>query len=73
MKHRCPICRRLVQATAGKRIEETRFFPFCSERCKLTDLGAWLDAEYKMACESKSQNWADSNGTVADDSADGIT
>lgn len=31
-----------------KPFEETGFFPFCSQRCKLIDLGAWLDAEYKM-------------------------
>jgi len=28
-----------------------RFFPFCCERCKLIDLGAWLDAEYRIASE----------------------
>lgn len=26
-----------------------RFFPFCSERCKMIDLGAWLDAEYRIS------------------------
>jgi len=26
-----------------------RFFPFCSERCKMIDLGAWLDADYRIA------------------------
>jgi endogenous inhibitor of DNA gyrase (YacG/DUF329 family) len=24
------------------------FFPFCSERCRLIDLGQWLDAEYRI-------------------------
>ncbi|MBN1508798.1 MAG: DNA gyrase inhibitor YacG [Sedimentisphaerales bacterium] len=30
------------------RAAQMRFFPFCSERCKLIDLGAWLDAEYRI-------------------------
>lgn len=23
-------------------------FPFCSDRCKLIDLGSWLDEEYRI-------------------------
>ncbi|MBA7640954.1 DNA gyrase inhibitor YacG [subsurface metagenome] len=48
MKHRCPICRKIVELPPEKQSEETKFFPFCSRRCKLIDLGAWLDAEYKI-------------------------
>ena len=39
----CPTC--------GKRVawqEESRFRPFCSERCRLTDLGAWANEEYRV-------------------------
>ncbi len=25
-----------------------KFYPFCSNRCKLIDLGKWLDADYKI-------------------------
>jgi endogenous inhibitor of DNA gyrase (YacG/DUF329 family) len=25
-----------------------RYFPFCSRRCRLVDLGAWLDADYRI-------------------------
>jgi len=25
-----------------------RLFPFCSERCKLVDLGRWLDGRYAI-------------------------
>lgn len=32
----CPTCKRSVEFT-----EESRWRPFCSERCKLIDLGAW--------------------------------
>jgi endogenous inhibitor of DNA gyrase (YacG/DUF329 family) len=26
-------------------------FPFCSERCKLIDLGRWLDGNYQIPVE----------------------
>jgi endogenous inhibitor of DNA gyrase (YacG/DUF329 family) len=28
------------------------FFPFCSERCKLTDLGRWAAGDYRIAGEA---------------------
>jgi endogenous inhibitor of DNA gyrase (YacG/DUF329 family) len=28
------------------------FRPFCSERCKLLDFGAWADGEYALGSES---------------------
>jgi len=49
MKQRCPICRKIVNLPLGGGAGRDRFFPFCSERCKLVDLGAWLDAEYRIA------------------------
>lgn len=42
-KVKCPAC--------GKRTEynaENEFRPFCSERCKLIDFGAWADEEYAL-------------------------
>ena len=30
-------------------VQKAPFLPFCSERCKLLDLGAWLDGAYKIA------------------------
>ena len=38
----CPICKK----KAAKKDNE--FFPFCSEHCKLVDLGAWLDGRYVL-------------------------
>ena len=34
----CPICRTPVEWCS-----ENRYRPFCSERCKLVDLGEWAD------------------------------
>jgi len=40
---KCPTCRAPVRWQA-----ESRFRPFCSERCKLIDLGQWADEGYRM-------------------------
>jgi uncharacterized protein len=42
---RCPICRRSFQE------KESPALPFCSERCRLVDLGGWLDEKYGLAIE----------------------
>lgn len=39
---RCPICRN----TAVK--DGNKFWPLCSERCHLVDLGKWLGEEYRV-------------------------
>ena len=55
MKYRCPVCQKTVKGLTREKSEEARFFPFCSGRCKLIDLGAWLDAEYKIDSGPESQ------------------
>ncbi len=42
MMIRCPIC--LKMATW----EENRWRPFCSERCKMVDLGNWASDAYRI-------------------------
>jgi endogenous inhibitor of DNA gyrase (YacG/DUF329 family) len=42
----CPICKRQVDQSERNRRES--FFPFCSERCKLIDLGRWLSGKYQV-------------------------
>ncbi|MGA2442187.1 MAG: DNA gyrase inhibitor YacG [Tepidisphaeraceae bacterium] len=43
----CPICKKAV-AELDDPASPNRFFPFCSERCKLIDLGRWLDGRYRI-------------------------
>ena len=44
---RCPTCKKEVEEpSAGE--ELPRHFPFCSDRCKLIDLGRWLDGKYQV-------------------------
>ena len=42
----CPICKRPVDDAAKGR--EGDVSPFCSERCKLIDLGRWLSGKYQI-------------------------
>lgn len=43
---KCPHCGTEAQ------YEDNEFRPFCSERCKLLDFGAWADGEYALESES---------------------
>lgn len=45
-------------STCGRRFlfDETDAPPFCSKRCKLIDLGRWLDEEVSMPHEGGPQN-----------------
>lgn len=43
MKWQCPICRKPVDS------ETSPEFPFCSERCRLTDLGNWSSEKYRIS------------------------
>lgn len=48
-KPKCPICREEVELRS-----ENEFFPFCSKRCKMEDLGKWLNEEYRMPMSADS-------------------
>ncbi len=39
----CPTCGKEMEWDPGN-----RFRPFCSERCKLIDLGKWAKEEYRV-------------------------
>jgi Uncharacterized protein conserved in bacteria len=43
---KCPTCGEVVK------YENNEFRPFCSERCKLLDFGAWADERYNLPAES---------------------
>jgi endogenous inhibitor of DNA gyrase (YacG/DUF329 family) len=47
----CPTCKRRVRVSQDDPSKLPRFFPFCSARCKWIDLGAWLDADYRIAAK----------------------
>ena len=39
---KCPICRKSVERGQPE-------YPFCSERCRLLDLGAWASEKYVVS------------------------
>jgi endogenous inhibitor of DNA gyrase (YacG/DUF329 family) len=43
MKRSCPICRKPVDLATSSD------FPFCSERCRLYDLGNWSSEKYVIS------------------------
>ncbi len=48
---KCPVCGKSVgiELLANKGP-----FPFCCERCKMVDLGNWLDSDYKIPVDEQS-------------------
>ena len=63
-EHRCPVCNKIVRTSVQKESGGARFFPFCSHRCKLLDLSAWLGAEYRIVSGSQSEESAEPDNTV---------
>jgi uncharacterized protein len=43
---RCPICKKNVPEPADP--GQRSYYPLCSDRCKLIDLGRWLDGKYQI-------------------------
>ena len=48
-RRQCPHCDREV------RWPETATYPFCSERCRLIDLGVWAAGDYRLPGEPASE------------------
>lgn len=59
MKVKCPTCRKRTEW------ENNPFRPFCSERCKLIDLGAWAKGEYRIEgkLDDESEDWPSNKET----------
>lgn len=47
-KVKCPSCGTQTEYTGNE------FRPFCSERCKLIDFGAWADEEFALPSQTES-------------------
>jgi hypothetical protein len=57
----CPVCRKLVAYSPAN-----PWRPFCSERCRQADLGAWASESYRIPLRE-----ADPDAPLPDDGADG--
>jgi len=62
MEVSCPTCRvRVVW-------DQSPYRPFCSERCKLVDLGKWLNEEYRIpGADDESEAAPSGHGPSRDD------
>ncbi len=54
----CPTCQRPVEWS-----EASPFRPFCSERCKLIDLGAWIAEKHVIPGEEISSTANEEDGS----------
>jgi endogenous inhibitor of DNA gyrase (YacG/DUF329 family) len=54
---KCPTCHREISWS------ESPFRPFCSERCRLIDLGAWLTEKHAIPGEPAPDDAARENTT----------
>ena len=43
MAERCRYCKRPIRRTDA---QHARYWPFCSERCKMAELGHWFEGRY---------------------------
>jgi uncharacterized protein len=48
LKVKCPTCRKEIEWG------DNPHRPFCSERCQLIDLGAWIEERYRIPAEDTS-------------------
>lgn len=46
----CPTCKKTFK------YHDSAFRPFCSERCRLSDLGKWLTESYSVPVEKLTEN-----------------
>jgi endogenous inhibitor of DNA gyrase (YacG/DUF329 family) len=58
----CPTCRKAVEWT-----DTNPERPFCSHRCKLIDLGAWANEEYRVPAHNVSSENLDQLDQLEDD------
>jgi endogenous inhibitor of DNA gyrase (YacG/DUF329 family) len=52
---RCPICRKEVKF-------DDPYMPFCSDRCRLIDLGNWASEKYVISSPAEPQVEDDEDG-----------
>lgn len=45
IRGKCPTCGRAIE---GSSLDALPYFPFCSERCRLVDLGRWIEGDYTI-------------------------
>ena len=62
----CPTCKKIVPEPAANQ-EVSPHFPFCSDRCKLIDLGRWLDGKYQIPVVDREDKHGSADAAGEDD------
>jgi endogenous inhibitor of DNA gyrase (YacG/DUF329 family) len=66
LRVRCPHCETIFT------YYESNFRPFCSERCKLIDLGHWFEESYRVPDKGqKNQDQINSNNNEYEENEEG--
>ncbi len=45
IRGKCPTCGKAYEVA---KLDDLKSFPFCSDRCRLVDLGRWIDGAYVL-------------------------
>ena len=52
IRGRCPICSKDLR---DRSVDALPSFPFCTDRCRMIDLGRWIDGKYAIPGSAKDQ------------------
>jgi uncharacterized protein len=63
LKLRCPICKKTTQTSDPD-------FPFCSDRCRLIDLGKWASGGYVISSQVADADEAVRQDSINDEDED---
>lgn len=64
IRGKCPICGKAYEIAS---LDELPGFPFCSDRCKLVDLGRWMDGAYAIPEKGKTDTSTDLENPIVDE------
>jgi endogenous inhibitor of DNA gyrase (YacG/DUF329 family) len=65
MQAHCPICKKSTDS------ERDADFPFCTERCRLIDLGNWASEKYKISSPAVDESEPDEEQSKSPSPNDG--
>jgi endogenous inhibitor of DNA gyrase (YacG/DUF329 family) len=67
IRGRCPTCSKPYEIAA---LDALPSFPFCSDRCRLVDLGRWIDGKHVIPGSTKTQQQQDDEDESSEDDED---
>jgi endogenous inhibitor of DNA gyrase (YacG/DUF329 family) len=67
IRGKCPLCGKAFEVA---KLADQPSFPFCSDRCRLVDLGRWIDGAYVLPEKSRDQTSAPSEVESEEDDED---